>query len=96
MLQTAVNGSEYILGCALDKDQTQLLSAEWISTSELREDLSEHFIFQGKHVRFMLAECMKFLEHVSDQDVWKLSFDDGKRPLFEKASGDVEVLPKHC
>ena len=103
VLQIALNGSEHILGCKLDDDQTRLLSVKWFSAEEIQQDHEKSFTQAGQHVRYMLRKVSDFLKHNKsdakheekmEQVVWKLTFDasNGKLPSFEIAT-DVEVLP---
>jgi len=100
VLQTALNGSEHILGCKLNKDETQLLSIKWLSTEQIQRDHQESFTAAGQHVRCMLSKVVDFLrDHDAEHEehlVWKVTFDaHGNVPNFEIATGveDVEVLP---
>lgn len=100
VLQIALNGSEHILGCKLNKDETQLLSITWLSTEQIQRDHQESFTAAGQHVRCMLSKVVDFMrDHDAEHEehlVWKVTFDaHGKVPNFEIATGveDVEVLP---
>ena len=92
LLQTAVNGSESILGCCFDESQCRLLDVVRIATDEMMCDLGDSFAAAGQHVRLMLRKVVEFCQQsTKDHSVWQLTFDV-KLPKF-CPSRDVQVLP---
>lgn len=99
-LQVALNGSQYVLGCSLDPDKSQLLSYEWIASADGIRGHKSSFISQGQRVRLLMErvmnhECLHMASSATDaSEVMKLTFDDIKAPVIDAAELNVSVLPR--
>lgn len=98
-LQIALNGSQYVLGCSLDADQTQLIQTERISVSDAIQAHSNGFISQGQRVKLLLERVFNhacFERVVSSPEVgcvMQMTFDDVKAPVIGPAPMGIDVLP---
>jgi len=98
-LQVALNGSQYLLGCSLDADQTQLVQTERISRSDAIQAHSTAFVGQGQRVMLLLErvfnnpcfECVASSPEVGC--VMQMTFDDNKAPVIVPAAMGIGVLP---
>eukprot|EP00756_Hemistasia_phaeocysticola_P046774 Hpha_TRINITY_DN20599_c0_g1::TRINITY_DN20599_c0_g1_i1::g.30752::m.30752 len=105
-LQVRINGSQYVVGCALDKGQTNLIGVERISTAAEDDDLN----LLGKRAVYNLNRLIQDLAEADGStpasvdsvgSVWKMNFDDLRVPYLEAADPGVHVLPQgsmneHC
>lgn len=101
-LQIALNGSDFVLGCTLDKDKSRLEAVEWISSTGAIERHRESHTRKGQRVRLLLERLVhnehftKIAGFASSTDMgptMKLRFDDIKAPVIEPSEADVIVWP---
>lgn len=91
-LQIAVNGSESLLLCELDKGQSHVVETHEISAEEVLKSHQDSFTLFGQRVRLMLRKVRQYLDEYQDESVvLGLTFDDCKLPCFSVAN--VSVLP---
>jgi len=97
-LQIAINGSSYVLGCILDKDKTQLLQTELISSADACNAHQAAFTWQGRSVRVLLQRILSEVcleRHMCSSEIgpiMKVTFND-KEPVITPALQPVEVFP---
>eukprot|EP00746_Dinoflagellata_sp_MGD_P010104 gnl/MRDRNA2_/MRDRNA2_120765_c0_seq1.p1 gnl/MRDRNA2_/MRDRNA2_120765_c0~~gnl/MRDRNA2_/MRDRNA2_120765_c0_seq1.p1 ORF type:complete len:621 (-),score=112.85 gnl/MRDRNA2_/MRDRNA2_120765_c0_seq1:275-2065(-) len=98
-LQIALNGSQYLLGCSLDADQTQLIQTKRISASDAIQAHRAAFIGQGQRVILLLERVLNhacFKRVASSPEVgcvMQMTFDDIKAPVIVPAPMGIGVLP---
>eukprot|EP00927_Polykrikos_kofoidii_P053533 TRINITY_DN48143_c0_g1_i1.p1 TRINITY_DN48143_c0_g1~~TRINITY_DN48143_c0_g1_i1.p1 ORF type:complete len:554 (-),score=53.86 TRINITY_DN48143_c0_g1_i1:41-1702(-) len=96
VLQTAINGSRFLVACHLNRDKSHLDEVEWIDMQD--EGASKDtgsFIQMGKRARLLLGRIFTQGAQLLEQGVVvKMTYDDTKAPVFEIADDDVQVLPR--
>lgn len=96
-LQVLVNGSDFVLGCHLNRDKSHLEGVEWLSRDDIKQGHKTGLIAAGQRIRLVLprvlADFAEICRGLSDVVV-RMTFDDSKMPVLAVADTTrVEVLP---